>query len=115
MYKSFFKLKINPFASSPDPRFLYMMPHTREALATLEYGISAHKGFIVLTGEVVSTSSWSTFIGVKLKGVADQPVECVFRSETKRDKKFIPGAKLKMYAEYDDNGTRLMNCELISK
>ena len=52
MYKSFFHLKINPFGSSPDPRFLYMMPHTREALATLEYGISAHKGFIVLTGEV---------------------------------------------------------------
>ncbi len=52
MYKSFFNLKTNPFASSPDPRFLYMMPHTREALATLEYGISAHKGFIVLTGEV---------------------------------------------------------------
>src|SRR5664279_1226813 len=52
MYKSFFNLKTNPFGSSPDPRFLYMMPHTREALATLEYGISAHKGFIVLTGEV---------------------------------------------------------------
>jgi type II secretory pathway predicted ATPase ExeA len=52
MYKSFFNLKTNPFASSPDPRFLYMMPHTREALATLEYGISARKGFIVLTGEV---------------------------------------------------------------
>ena len=29
-----------------------MMPHTREALAGLEYGISARKGFIVLTGEV---------------------------------------------------------------
>jgi general secretion pathway protein A len=52
MYKSFFNLQSNPFAGSPDPRFLYMMPHTREALATLEYGISAHKGFIVLTGEV---------------------------------------------------------------
>ena len=52
MYKSFFHLQINPFAGSPDPRFLYMMPHTREALATLEYGISARKGFIVLTGEV---------------------------------------------------------------
>jgi type II secretory pathway predicted ATPase ExeA len=52
MYKSFFHLQSNPFAGSPDPRFLYMMPHTREALATLEYGISAHKGFIVLTGEV---------------------------------------------------------------
>ena len=29
-----------------------MMPHTREALACLEYGISARKGFTVLTGEV---------------------------------------------------------------
>jgi general secretion pathway protein A len=52
MYKRFFNLKINPFGSSPDPQFLYMMPHTREALAGLEYGISARKGFIVLTGEV---------------------------------------------------------------
>jgi len=52
MYKSFFKLQYNPFGTSPDPRFLYMMPHTREALACLEYGISSRKGFTVLTGEV---------------------------------------------------------------
>ena len=52
MYKTFFKLQSNPFNTSPDPRFLYMMPHTREALAGLEYGISARKGFIVLVGEV---------------------------------------------------------------
>ena len=52
MYKSFFHLDSTPFADSPDPRFLVRMEHTREALATLEYGIGAHKGFIVLTGEV---------------------------------------------------------------
>ena len=52
MYKSFYQLKSNPFGASPDPRFMYMMPHTREALAGVEYGISARKGFIVLTGEV---------------------------------------------------------------
>jgi type II secretory pathway predicted ATPase ExeA len=52
MYNSFFKLQSGPFGTSPDPRFLYMMPHTREALACLEYGISARKGFTVLTGEV---------------------------------------------------------------
>src|SRR3984957_20057218 len=51
MYKSFFKLQSNPFGSSPDPRFLYMMPHTREALAGMEFGISTRKGFIVLTGD----------------------------------------------------------------
>jgi type II secretory pathway predicted ATPase ExeA len=52
MYNSFFHLHTSPFGTSPDPRFLYMMPHTREALACLEYGISARKGFTVLTGEV---------------------------------------------------------------
>lgn len=52
MYKSFYQLQTSPFGTSPDPRFLYMMPHTREALACLEYGISARKGFTVLTGEV---------------------------------------------------------------
>ena len=52
MYKSFFDLNSNPFGTSPDPRFLYMMPHTREALAGLQYGIAARKGFLVLTGEV---------------------------------------------------------------
>jgi general secretion pathway protein A len=52
MYKRFFQLRSNPFGGSPDPRFLYVMPHTREALAALEYGISTRKGFIVLTGEV---------------------------------------------------------------
>ena len=45
MYKSFFHLHSTPFADSPDPRFLVRMAHTREALATLQYGISEHKGF----------------------------------------------------------------------
>lgn len=52
MYKSFFHLNSSPFNMSPDPRFLYMMPQTREALAGLEHGIAARKGFIVLVGEV---------------------------------------------------------------
>jgi type II secretory pathway predicted ATPase ExeA len=52
MYKSFFGLRALPFGSGPDPRFLYLMPRTREALACLQYGIAARKGFVVLTGEV---------------------------------------------------------------
>jgi general secretion pathway protein A len=52
MYKKFFGLESSPFGTSPDPRFMYMMPHTREVLAGLEYGIFARKGFTVLTGEV---------------------------------------------------------------
>lgn len=52
MYKSFFKLRFLPFGSSPDPRFLYLMPQIRETLACLQYGIAARKGFVVMTGEV---------------------------------------------------------------
>jgi general secretion pathway protein A len=52
MYKKFFQLQSSPFGTSPDPRFLYVMPQTREILAGLEYAIFARKGFTVLTGEV---------------------------------------------------------------
>lgn len=52
MYKPFFHLDSDPFTINPDPRFLFMMPQTLEALASLQYGISSKKGFMVLTGEV---------------------------------------------------------------
>jgi general secretion pathway protein A len=52
MYKSFFGLRAFPFGASPDPRFLCMMPQIKEALACLQYGIAARKGFVVMTGEV---------------------------------------------------------------
>ncbi|HEY3704753.1 MAG TPA: AAA family ATPase [Terracidiphilus sp.] len=52
MYKKFFGLRDLPFACSPDPRFLYVVPEIQEALACLQYGIAARKGFVVLTGEV---------------------------------------------------------------
>lgn len=52
MYRSFFHIDSLPFGSSPDPRFLYVMPQIREALACLQYCIAARKGFAVMTGEV---------------------------------------------------------------
>jgi len=52
MYKAYFGLRALPFGASPDPRFLYLMPQIREALASLQYGIATRKGFVVLTGEV---------------------------------------------------------------
>ena len=52
MYKSFFGLRALPFGASPDPRFLFLRPRIREALACLQYGIAARKGIVVMTGEV---------------------------------------------------------------
>src|SRR6266581_1458545 len=52
MYKKFFGLRENPFNVNPDPRYLFLTPGTREALASLAYGIRSRKGMILLTGEV---------------------------------------------------------------
>lgn len=52
MYKKFFGLRESPFNVNPDPRYLFLTPHTQEALACLTYGIETRKGFILLTGEV---------------------------------------------------------------
>jgi len=52
MYLNFYGLREKPFNPTPDPRFLYLTPAHREALAQLVYGVQEHKGFLVLTGEV---------------------------------------------------------------
>jgi general secretion pathway protein A len=52
MYLQFFGLAEKPFNETPDPRFLYLSPGHREALAQLQYGTQERKGFIVLTGKV---------------------------------------------------------------
>ncbi len=52
MYTSYFGLNENPFSIAPDPLYLYMSEHHREALAHLQYGINVAGGFVLLTGEV---------------------------------------------------------------
>jgi general secretion pathway protein A len=52
MYLRFFGFREPPFNPTPDPRFLYLTPTHREALAQLVYGVQERRGFVVLTGEV---------------------------------------------------------------
>jgi general secretion pathway protein A len=52
MYHDYYGLNRMPFQGSPDPDFLYLGPSHRDALATLEYGVEAGMGFILVTGEV---------------------------------------------------------------
>jgi general secretion pathway protein A len=51
MYQDFFALRELPFDLSPDPRYLYLTARHSEALANLQYGISARKGVTLLVGE----------------------------------------------------------------
>jgi general secretion pathway protein A len=48
MYLEFYGLKEEPFGVTPDPRFLYLSPGHREALASIYYGIEAGRGFLSL-------------------------------------------------------------------
>jgi general secretion pathway protein A len=47
-----FGFKENPFAITPDPRYLYMSRGHEESLAHLIYGTGPNGGFVLLTGEV---------------------------------------------------------------
>jgi type II secretory pathway predicted ATPase ExeA len=48
---SFFGLQENPFAVSPDPRYLFITPRIQDAWRAIEYGIRSREGIILLTGE----------------------------------------------------------------
>lgn len=52
MYLRYFALQDHPFAITPDPAFLYLSAHHREALGHLLYGTGERGGFVQLTGEV---------------------------------------------------------------
>jgi general secretion pathway protein A len=52
MYKRFYNLQRNPFEITPDPSFLFPTTRHNEALASLYYSVTAHRGCVVLTGEV---------------------------------------------------------------
>ena len=52
MYLNHYNLREKPFDMSPGPRFLWLGEKHLEALATLKYGISENKGFLLLTGDV---------------------------------------------------------------
>lgn len=52
MYCEFFGFSEKPFTITPNPQFIYLSEHHREAFAHLLYGIDSHAGFIAMTGEV---------------------------------------------------------------
>jgi general secretion pathway protein A len=52
MYSQHFNFSSRPFSIAPNPRYVYLSPQHREALAHLLYGISSGGGFVALTGEV---------------------------------------------------------------
>jgi type II secretory pathway predicted ATPase ExeA len=84
MYLKFFGLTARPFSLTPDPRFLYLTPSHREALAQLIYGVQEQKGFILLVGEVGTGKT--TLLRALLKRLsADTAVAYVMNSTLRFD------------------------------
>lgn len=52
MYESFFGLEEKPFDLTPNPAFLFLTPFIQEILAALIYGVTEHRGFIALVGDI---------------------------------------------------------------
>ena len=52
MYYQYFGLNEAPFSIAVNPRYLFMSPRHRDALAHLLYGVESGGGFVLLTGEV---------------------------------------------------------------
>ena len=51
MYEAYYGMRERPFDLTPNPRFLFMTPGHREALSTIQYGITGRKGVTLLLGE----------------------------------------------------------------
>lgn len=52
MYEAHFSLNERPFSTSPDPRFFYLSPQHKEALAKAAYAINERMGLSVIYGNV---------------------------------------------------------------
>jgi general secretion pathway protein A len=52
MYRRYFNLHENPFATSPDPQFFYLAPSRAESVAKCEYAIRNKSGLAVVYGDV---------------------------------------------------------------
>src|SRR5215831_7315869 len=78
MYRNFYRLRLNPFEITPDPSFLFPTSRHNEALAALYYGVRAHKGFIVLTGEVGTGKTLLVRSALQLLQKSQVAFACVF-------------------------------------
>ena len=76
MYQDFHRLRELPFELTPNPKYLFLTAQHREALSTLEYGLSAGKGLTLLIGEVGTGKT--TLLRAALQSERCHHVTCVY-------------------------------------
>jgi general secretion pathway protein A len=78
MYLTFYGLCEPPFELTPNPRFLFVTPRHREALANLHYGLSSAKPITLLVGE--AGSGKTTLLRAVLESQSCRSIRCVYLS-----------------------------------
>lgn len=76
MYAQYYGLRELPFELTPNPRYLYLAPQHREALANLQYGLSTAKAVTVLIGE--AGTGKTTLIRTALESESCRHTRCVY-------------------------------------
>jgi general secretion pathway protein A len=76
MYLDFYGLRELPFELTPNPRFLFLTPRHREALANLRHGISAAKGISLLVGE--AGTGKTTLVRAAIEAETNDQVRCLY-------------------------------------
>lgn len=104
MYESFFRLRENPFNVTPDPRFLYLGPSHRDALAYLKYGVREKKGFLVLTGEVGTGKT--TLVRALTRDLGDEVVTSVILNTKVTPKQLLALAAKDFGVEISGRGSK---------
>src|SRR3954466_8883924 len=85
MYEAYFGFSKAPFELGPDPYFLFETPVHREGLACIYYGVTRRKGFIVLTGEVVTGKTLLTRMLLNVASAANIATAYVFNPKLSSD------------------------------
>ena len=110
MYESFFGLVSCPFDLTPDPRYLFLTPSHREALSSLEYGISARTGVTVLVGE--AGTGKTTLIRAMLEGRDEAKTSAIYlNNPTLTRSEFLEflASKFELPADVASSKTRLLS------
>src|SRR5262249_42614836 len=76
MYEHFYGLSEPPFELTADPKFLFLTPKQREALSTLQYGLSSARSLTVLIGE--AGTGKTTLLRAALESERCRHVQCVY-------------------------------------
>jgi general secretion pathway protein A len=76
MYESFYGFRERPFDLSPNPRFLFFTDKHQEAMANLEFGITRHKGVVLLLGE--AGMGKTTVVRALIEKERPTRVKCVY-------------------------------------